>query len=1006
MQARLGNADDRSFGALQPLGTAPPQGTSAQFRIIDVADYNADGHPDIALLSPSGVSVLPSTGTLTFGLPVASLSGGGSLVMPVAGDWNEDGHRDVAMVVEGGIALLLGKGDGSFPSGDLYDLGHSPGSSAVADFNGDHRPDIAVLVSATQPRLLLGTGTGAFNLAPDPNTSYGPGTGYSSLTAADFNGDGKADLAAPNGIYFGNGDGTFLAPLSVPDQTTSVADFNNDGRADTVNVSYPGSGSILVELGQANGTFVEKSTQLRNPTNAALRVIGDFNGDGKQDIILSDDAGDEVWLGNGDGTFTYGSTLNVAPSGPFGYQAANGGAIADIDGDGKADLVLTSNTLDTPMVGVFWGNGDGTFAAPTIFTPSHVYGNIVLADVNGDSHPDLVLSDSFGIAVVEYQGSRSFGQEDHYVAGNDLGQLSLADVNGDGAPDIIAVDTSGTTVAVLLNQPNGTPPGGVHVQLSLSLAPQPVSAGQPFTATLSLSPAAGSPAPTGTVDFLVDGVLYASERVANGSAAVSVTSALAPGPHAVQAVYSGDSNYGSSSVTVNETVSHPVYSTTTVLTPTPSEALPGQVVRLIAHVASSAPATLSAGQVSFYDGSTALGVASLDVFGNAEFATNLLTAGTHSLTAVYSGYTDVNIYQPSTSAPASLVIAAVASATTLSATPAAPTVGSVVTLTAVVASLSAPFGGVSFYDGSTLLGTASLVPASSTTAQASWSTSSLGAGPHALTATFHANATWGSSSGAASATLTPAAASQHPTLTHLVFLGGALQATLLDGGGNALASSAGYVTFLDSGQILGRVPLANGSSRLAFSPAPGMHAVSASFSGSSGLAPSTSPVLSQGIGSGADFSLTAAEVAITLPVSGSASIALQVSAPGSQSTALTCASGVPSGYACTFSPAPVRGSGTATLTLSPLTATRLPTGGFIGLVASFAGLGWLGARRRSMRSPALAAVGLFLAALSLNGCGGTQAPAPLATSLVIQGASAAGAESVLHQVQILVRTLR
>jgi hypothetical protein len=472
----------------------------------------------------------------------------------------------------------------------------------------------------------------------------------------------------------------------VPDQTTFVADFHGDGRADTVNVSGNGNDQILVELGQANERFVETSTQLRNPTFATLRAIGDLNGDGKQDIVLSDQTSDEVWLGNGDGTFTYSGSLNVDPSGPLGYPSPVPGAIADIDGDGNADLVLTSATTGTPLIDVFWGNGDGTFAAPAMIVPSHLYTNIVLADVNGDNHPDLVLSATSGISVVDYQGSRSFAQEDHYVAGSTLGPLSVADVNGDGAPDIIAINISGTTVAVLLNQPSGTPLGGARVLLSLALAPQPVASGQPFTATVSLSTAAGAPAPTGTINFLVDGVLYASQPLASNSASVSTNSPLNPGHHTVQAAYSGDSNYAPSSVTVTQTVNQPAYLTTTVLTATPAAALAGQTVRLVAHVTSTAPATtpptILSGLVTFYDGAVVIGSTTLDPFSNAEFDTGLLTAGTHGLTAVYPGNasTSLGIFQSSTSAPATVVITALPTTTTLSTTPSTPTGGSIVTL--------------------------------------------------------------------------------------------------------------------------------------------------------------------------------------------------------------------------------------------------------------------------------------------------------------------------------------
>ena len=383
---------DGTFGPATTLNQNVPGGT-----LVAAADFTGDGTLDLALLNAAGIGVLPGTGPLAFGTLVSSLAGAGTPDNTVTGDFNHDGRLDIAMGVEGGIALLFGKGDGSFASAGFYDVGQTPGATAVADFNGDHLPDIAVTLPASQLRLLAGDGAGHFTAGPDigpPSSSLTPSN---SLTAGDFDGDGRTDLdtvlaggpdlrGTPN-ILFNIGSGVFAPPVAVADGSAVVADVNGDGRADMVAVDSINTGSILVQLGTAMQTFTQVATPLRTPEFATLRAVGDVNKDGKPDLIITDYAGVEVWLGNGDGTFTYSNTLAIAPGSSLGYVDAVPGAIADIDGDGNADLVLVSALTGSNLAAVFWGNGDGAFQAPQQLNLSHLYSTIQLADVNGDGHP-------------------------------------------------------------------------------------------------------------------------------------------------------------------------------------------------------------------------------------------------------------------------------------------------------------------------------------------------------------------------------------------------------------------------------------------------------------------------------------------------------------------------------------------------------------------------------------------------------------------------------------------
>jgi hypothetical protein len=160
------------------------------------------------------------------------------------GDLNADGHGDVAMAAVGGVLILLGNGNGTFASADYYDVGHTVGAVAVADFNRDRIPDIAVSVQAPDPRLLVGNGAGQFTLAPDQNQSYGSQTASASVATGDFNGDGNNDLYMlestqdyPFGqpfILFGAGNDTFSTFLAISSGPPLVGDLNGDGRSDLV----------------------------------------------------------------------------------------------------------------------------------------------------------------------------------------------------------------------------------------------------------------------------------------------------------------------------------------------------------------------------------------------------------------------------------------------------------------------------------------------------------------------------------------------------------------------------------------------------------------------------------------------------------------------------------------------------------------------------------------------------------------------------------------------------
>lgn len=288
-------------------------------------------------------------------------------------------------------------------------------------------------------------------------TDYATDVTPQAVTAADFNGDGNADLAVATGnntvsVLLGKGDGTFPTHVEypVPGHPSAIltGDFNGDGRIDLATVD-PYQSEITILLGNGDGTFQVHQEYLtgNHPTDFAT---ADVNGDGKLDIIVADlnDNKVAVLLGNGDGTFR--AHVDYATgTGPSGV------AIGDFNGDGKLDLAVPNNNDDT--VAILLGNGDGTFQAPIPFATAVKPNSVVTGDFNGDGILDLAVGTSNkAVSVLLGIGNGTFQNHKEYTIGANAVIVAAADTNADGKLDLITANYNDNTVSVLAGNGDGT----------------------------------------------------------------------------------------------------------------------------------------------------------------------------------------------------------------------------------------------------------------------------------------------------------------------------------------------------------------------------------------------------------------------------------------------------------------------------------------------------------------------------------------------------------------------
>jgi hypothetical protein len=623
---------DGTFGSPKILNSGRATGGLA------AADFNGDHKLDLAIANGVSVTVMLGNGNGTFQSPVTYTADQGPVAL-IAPDVNSDGNPD--LVVANGtskdVSVLLGNGDGTFQAPVDYAVGTSPYSLASLDLNGDGKPDLVVdnydSGDNGSVSVLLGNGDGTFRT--QPQYSVGQGRGPTAVAAGDFNLDHNADLAvacALSGsvsILLGNGDGTLQTTYDERTGFTgvkgvAVGDFNLDRKTD---LAVAGSAGVSVLLGNGKGGFQPAVSYPTDDGSLAV-VVADFNGDGKPDLatangFLGYPNNVSVLLSNGDGTFQ--TAVNYRTGGAPGTLAAG-----DVNGDGKMDLVVTTNA----GLIVLLGNGDGTFQSPILTPDLGFLVSVAVADFNGDNKLDVAVSATFnGVEVLLGNGDGTFQLPFSYSV-NGPGVVQVADFNRDGKTDLaVASDGNGFTgdVTVLLGHGDGT--FSAPVVYGSALGGIGLASGD-FNGDGKIDLAVGGSisAATSIVCLLLgngDGTFQTATDYYPGASPSFLAAAQLNGDKALDLVTTLDQgnvgvmlNIGGTGVAVTSSLN-------------PSEL--GQPVTFTAMVKGTVKGSgVPGGSVSFRDGTALLGTVALSS-GTASFNTSGLSAGEHTITAAYLG---------------------------------------------------------------------------------------------------------------------------------------------------------------------------------------------------------------------------------------------------------------------------------------------------------------------------------------------------------------------------------
>ncbi|HEY0098816.1 MAG TPA: FG-GAP-like repeat-containing protein [Pyrinomonadaceae bacterium] len=465
------------FEAATIYNVSPAPAAAHSPYAVAVADFNGDAMLDVATANGGSNNVSLLLGDGAGGLSASNVYGGGRFPRSLAAaDFDGDGKADLATAFsEGGNLSVM---FGSATSGFRFATGRGTVAALVADFNNDGKSDLAVTSGAFNSSgviIMLGDGTGNFaggKKFPAGNTSV-------SLSVADFNHDGKADVvvagrgpfpAEVSGVFvlLGDGAGNLGAPamfgVNANPFSVNVGDFNGDSHTDIVSANLSGN-DISILFGNGQGGFgVAASFPAERFNNPQKIAVGDFNGDGKADLGLPTASGVTVLLNNGSGGFPHRVTF---PAGSNTQSVIT----KDFNSDGKLDLAAAN--AGSGNVSLLLGDGAGGFGAAFNFpvgagNPGSGPVDIVSGDFNLDGILDLATANIITpVGAVFYETSASmmlgngtggFAAPSFFPIGLSPWTINAGDLNADGMTDLLTANNSSDDISVLLNSCNAAPP--------------------------------------------------------------------------------------------------------------------------------------------------------------------------------------------------------------------------------------------------------------------------------------------------------------------------------------------------------------------------------------------------------------------------------------------------------------------------------------------------------------------------------------------------------------------
>ncbi len=346
-------------------------------------------------------------------------------------------------------------------AGSPFAVGLAPSSVAMGDFNPDGNRDLVTANSGDNTvTILLGDGSGGFTSAGSPVTV---GSSPSSVAVGDFNGDGTSDVVTANSgdstvtILRGDGSGGFTqfpgSPVAVGSSPSSVAvgDFDLDGTSDLVTANS-GSNNVTILRGDGLGGFTQfPGSPVAVEPGPRSVAVGDFNRDGKPDLVTANLLSDNVTILRGDGSG--GFTQFAGPT--FVGLSPSSVAVGDFNRDGKLDLV-TANSGDNTVT-ILWGNGSGAFnrfdrsSDAVGLSPS----SVAVGDFNLDGNLDLVTANASGtVTILLGNGGRWFTESPGSPVAVEAGPFSVVvgDVNDDHRPDLVTANGSNNVTILLGNR--------------------------------------------------------------------------------------------------------------------------------------------------------------------------------------------------------------------------------------------------------------------------------------------------------------------------------------------------------------------------------------------------------------------------------------------------------------------------------------------------------------------------------------------------------------------------